>query len=42
MTGSRLVWQPRNGALVRHPDTLAVEEPLELRLSTESAPAPSP
>lgn len=38
MTGSRLVWEPRDGALVRRPDSLAVEEPLELRLSTESAP----
>jgi FdhD protein len=38
MTGSRLVWEPRDGALVRRPDTLAVEEPLELRLATEAAP----
>jgi FdhD protein len=38
MTGSRLVWEPRDGALVRRPDHLAVEEPLELRLSTESDP----
>jgi FdhD protein len=38
MTGSRFVWEPRDGALVRRPDHLAVEEPLELRLTTESAP----
>jgi FdhD protein len=38
MTASRLVWGEADGALVRRPDELAVEEPLELRLSTESEP----
>ncbi|MGD0082069.1 MAG: formate dehydrogenase accessory sulfurtransferase FdhD [Acidimicrobiales bacterium] len=38
MTASRLVWEQADGALVRRPDELAVEEPLELRLSTESEP----
>jgi FdhD protein len=32
---ARLVWEPKDGALVRRPDQLAVEEPLELRLSPE-------
>lgn len=35
MTASRLVWEPRDGVLVRRPDELAVEEPLEIRLPTE-------
>jgi len=38
MTASRLVWERNDGAFVRRPDELAVEEPLELRLSGESAP----
>lgn len=38
MTGSRLVWEPSNGSFVRRPDHLAVEEPLELRLTSKSAP----
>jgi FdhD protein len=36
MTAERLVWEPKDGTFVRRPDHLAVEEPLELRLSTES------
>jgi FdhD protein len=32
-TASRLVWEPKEGRLARRPDELAVEEPLEIRLS---------
>jgi FdhD protein len=38
MTASRLVWGRKDGAFVRRPDELAVEEPLELRLSTHTPP----
>jgi len=36
-TASRLVWEPLDGSLVRRPDQLAVEEPLEVRLSRMEA-----
>ena len=38
MTKSHLVWEGRDGALVRRPDELAVEEPLEIRLATDGLP----
>jgi len=38
MTASRLVWEQDGGTLVRRPDQLAVEEPLELRLGTQPEP----
>ena len=31
-TASRLVWEQRDGRFTRHPDELAVEEPLEVRV----------
>lgn len=37
-TASELVWERRGGALVRRPDHLAVEEPLEIRVSGRSTP----
>jgi len=33
-----MVFEPRDGKLVRRPDRLAVEEPLEIRLETEAGP----
>lgn len=38
MSGSRLVWERRDGRFARRPDDLAVEEPLEIRLAPDSAP----
>ncbi|MGO9557791.1 MAG: formate dehydrogenase accessory sulfurtransferase FdhD [Acidimicrobiales bacterium] len=35
-TASRLVWEPKDGRLARRPDELAVEEPLEIRLSGDA------
>ncbi|HET9091104.1 MAG TPA: formate dehydrogenase accessory sulfurtransferase FdhD [Acidimicrobiales bacterium] len=41
-TDSRLVWEQKDGRLARHPDELAVEEPLEVRVGGLDAASARP